>query len=54
VTGPPHLRFYAGRPISTASGHRVGTLCIAGPEPREISGEELSANPAAEPSLLGR
>ena len=30
VTGPPHLRFYAGQPIATAGGHRVGTLCIAG------------------------
>jgi PAS domain S-box-containing protein len=41
VTGPPHIRFYAGQPISTA-GYRVGTVCIAGPEPREITEHELA------------
>jgi PAS domain S-box-containing protein len=42
VTGPPYIRFYAGQPISTASGFRVGTLCIAGPEPRELTERELA------------
>ena len=41
VTGPPHLRFYAGHPIATAGGFRVGTVCIAGPEPRGMTPTEL-------------
>ena len=42
VTGPPHLRFYAGQPIATAAGYRVGTLCIAGPEPRALDAGEVA------------
>ena len=40
VTGSPYIRFYAGQPISTA-GFRVGTVCIAGPEPRGMTPEQL-------------
>ncbi|MGZ5269476.1 MAG: response regulator [Ramlibacter sp.] len=28
VTGPPHVRFYAGVPLHGMAGHRVGTLCL--------------------------
>lgn len=29
VTGPPHIRFYAGVPIVDRGGYAVGALCIA-------------------------
>ncbi|MCJ2065511.1 EAL domain-containing protein [Methylobacterium sp. J-088] len=34
VTGAPFVRFYAGAPLRTEDGHTIGTLCLAGPEPR--------------------
>ncbi len=34
VTGEPHLRFYAGAPLATATGEIVGTVCVLDGEPR--------------------
>jgi signal transduction histidine kinase/CheY-like chemotaxis protein len=34
VTGPPHIRFYAGAPIRIAGGHAIGTVCVLGMQPR--------------------
>jgi two-component sensor histidine kinase len=34
VTGPPHIRFYAGAPI-TVHGTRVGTLCVIDTQTRQ-------------------
>jgi signal transduction histidine kinase len=28
VSGEPHIRFYAGHPVTGPSGHLVGTLCV--------------------------
>lgn len=40
VTGPHQLRFYAGAPLITKAGIALGTLCIMGREPRQLSAEE--------------
>ena len=36
VSGPPHVRFYAGAPLQVASGHRLGTLCLIDYAPRQL------------------
>jgi len=40
VLGDPRIRFYAGHPITSAGGHRIGTLCVMDPRPREFSDAE--------------
>jgi serine phosphatase RsbU (regulator of sigma subunit) len=36
VAGPPRVRFYAGVPLRSSSGQKVGTLCILDLVPREL------------------
>ncbi|HCB14488.1 MAG TPA: histidine kinase, partial [Gammaproteobacteria bacterium] len=43
VVGAPNIRLYAGAPLSTADGHRVGALCIIDSQPRCLTAEELQA-----------
>ncbi|HEV7439148.1 MAG TPA: EAL domain-containing protein [Methylobacterium sp.] len=40
VTGPPHIRFYAGAPLTLAPGLHVGTLCLKDVVPRRFPAEQ--------------
>ncbi|MCB0169391.1 MAG: response regulator [Anaerolineae bacterium] len=41
VTGTPFIRFYAGHPIKTLNGNKIGSFCIIDREPRYLSDDEL-------------
>lgn len=43
VTGAPHIRFYAGHPLSAPNGEKMGTLCIIDSSPKVLDEDELMA-----------
>ncbi|ADV66000.1 sensor domain-containing diguanylate cyclase [Deinococcus maricopensis] len=42
VTGAPHIHTYAGAPLITSSGQRIGTLCIADDAPHPLTDDDLT------------
>jgi signal transduction histidine kinase len=43
VTGAPHIRFYAGIPLITGAGFKLGTLSVMDREPGKLSPDQVFA-----------
>jgi formate hydrogenlyase transcriptional activator len=42
VPGEARIRFYAGAPLTTPAGHRIGAMCVMDVEPRALTPQQVS------------
>jgi GAF domain-containing protein len=41
VVGEPHIRFYVGAPLVSASGHTLGAICAIDTQPRQLDAQQI-------------
>jgi two-component system, cell cycle sensor histidine kinase and response regulator CckA len=54
VSGPSHIRFYAGAPIRTAAGFGLGAVCVLDTRPRQLQPFQLAALEALADDVMAR
>ncbi len=54
VTDNPKIRFYAGSPLTTPDGHRLGMLCVNDQSPRKLSADQKAALQALSRQVVAR
>lgn len=54
VTGPAHLRFYAGYPVEAPDGTRIGAMCVFGRSPRQPAESDSDLDVLRELALLAQ
>jgi PAS domain S-box-containing protein len=52
VLGDPNIRFYAGVPLVTGGGEKLGTLCVIDRKPRHLSDEQRASLRAIADALM--